>query len=123
MEQSAHDRRSFLKSAAAATTVSASILTRNVKGANNKISVAFIGLGRMGRSNLEYAMKQPAVEIAALCDVYQPCLDLAMQQAGGRPKRLKDFHQILNDKAIDAVCISTPDHWHPYLSVEACKAG
>jgi predicted dehydrogenase len=123
MEPSAQDRRSFLKSAAGATTLSASILARNVKGANDRISVAFIGLGRMGRSNLEYAMQQPEVEIAALCDVYQPCLDLAMKQAGGRPKALKDFHQILNDKSIDAVCISTPDHWHPYLSVEACKAG
>ncbi|MEN6609062.1 MAG: Gfo/Idh/MocA family oxidoreductase, partial [Bryobacteraceae bacterium] len=36
---------------------------------------------------------------------------------------LKDFRQILADKSIDAVCISTPDHWHAYMTVEACKAG
>ena len=36
---------------------------------------------------------------------------------------MKDFREILADKSIDAVCISTPDHWHAYMTVEACKAG
>ena len=36
---------------------------------------------------------------------------------------MKDFRDILADKSIDAVCISTPDHWHAYMTVEACKAG
>ena len=36
---------------------------------------------------------------------------------------MKDFREIIADKSIDAVCISTPDHWHPYMTVEACKAG
>src|SRR5581483_3582654 len=38
-------------------------------------------------------------------------------------KVVKDFRDILADKSIDAVCISTPDHWHAYMMVEACKAG
>jgi predicted dehydrogenase len=38
-------------------------------------------------------------------------------------KGLKDFREILADKSIDIVCIATPDHWHPYMTVEACKAG
>ena len=38
-------------------------------------------------------------------------------------KDVKDFREILADKSIDAVCISTPDHWHAYMTVEACKAG
>ena len=36
---------------------------------------------------------------------------------------MKDFREIIADKSIDAVCISTPDHWHAYMTVEACKAG
>jgi predicted dehydrogenase len=116
------DRRDFLKQAGAVTLAS-SLGAGTVKAANDKISVAFIGVGRMGRSNLHFAMQQPEIEVAAICDVYQPCLDLAMKMAGGRPKAIKDFRQILEDKSIDAVCIATPDHWHPYLTVEACKAG
>jgi predicted dehydrogenase len=44
-------------------------------------------------------------------------------KAGKTVKAVKDFREILADKSIDAVCISTPDHWHAYMSVEACKAG
>jgi len=123
MPNTPNRRRDFLKQTAGAAAVTGSLLARPVKAANEKISVAFIGVGRMGRSNLHFAMQQPEVEIVAICDVYQPCLNLAMKMAGGRPKPIKDFRQILEDKSIDAVCVATPDHWHPYLTVEACKAG
>ena len=63
---------------------------------------------------------------AALCDVYQPHLEraeAAARRGGFEPKSVKDFREVLADKSIDAVCISTPDHWHAYMTVEACKAG
>jgi predicted dehydrogenase len=116
-------RRDFIRQATGAAALTTSLFTGNLKGANDKITVGFIGVGRMGRSDLHYAMQQPEVEVVALCDVYQPCLDFAMKNAHGRPKAVRDFRQILEDKSIDAVCIATPDHWHPYLTVEACKAG
>src|SRR5204862_872169 len=75
---------------------------------------------------LKAAMKQPGVAVAAVCDVYQPNLEraAAVARAGGhQPKEIKDFRQILADRSIDAVCIATPAHWHPYMTVEACKAG
>jgi predicted dehydrogenase len=118
------DRRDFLKTAGAAFTTS--IFTGNLKGANDRVSTAFIGMGRMGQGNLGYAMKQPGVAVSALCDVYQPNLERAMaiaQKSGQSPKAVKDFRQILADKSIDIVNISTPDHWHAYMTVEACKAG
>jgi predicted dehydrogenase len=123
MPSNFNHRRDFLKQTTAAAAVTGSLLARPATAANDKISIAFIGVGRMGRSNLHFAMKQPEVEVSAICDVYQPCLDLAMKMAGGRPKAIKDFRQILDDKSIDAVCVATPDHWHPYLTIEACKAG
>jgi len=123
MQPNEKNRRGFMKEATGAAALATTVFTSNLKGANDKISVAFVGLGQMGRSNLHFAMQQPEVEVVALCDVYQPCLDLAMKQANNKPKATKDFRTILNDKSIDAVCVATPDHWHPDLTVEACKAG
>ncbi|MCI0365970.1 MAG: Gfo/Idh/MocA family oxidoreductase [Phycisphaerales bacterium] len=124
-------RRDFLKAAGAVFTTQ--IFTGNVKGANDRLSVAFIGMGRMGMSNMNVAMRQPGVEIAAVCDVYQPHLERAVAASARGPNKepesrpparsVGDFRQILADKSIDAVCIATPDHWHAYMSVEACKAG
>ena len=125
------ERRDFLIGAGAALTTS--LFTGAVKGANDRISVAVIGMGRMGMSNLGVAMKQPNVEIAAVCDVYQPHLEKAVaataRGANGQPdgrkaaRAVTDFREVLADKSIDVVCIATPDHWHPYMTVEACKAG
>ena len=119
------ERRTILKGAGAALTTS--LFTGRVKGANDRISVGHIGIGAMGSSNLGFALKlTDDVEPVAVCDVYQPHLEkgvAAAAKAGKTVKAIKDFREILADKSIDAVCISTPDHWHAYMTVEACKAG
>ncbi len=125
------ERRDFIKTAGAALTTQ--IFTGAVKGANDRVSAAFIGMGRMGTSNLEVAMRQPNVEVVAVCDVYQPHLEKAIAATGRGPNRepgartpargVTDFREILHDKSIDVVCIATPDHWHAYMTVEACKNG
>lgn len=112
--------------AAAGSAFTTSIFTSNLKGANDRIAMGFIGVGVMGQVNLGLAMKQPGVQIAAICDVYQPNLETAMAAAvkeGHQPKPFKDFRDLLADRSIDAVCISTPDHWHALMTVEACKTG
>lgn len=119
------ERRDFLKGAAAAAFTT-SIFTGNVRGANDRLAGAFIGVGVMGSENLHVAGRQPGVEVKAVCDVYQPNLEraaAAARRAGHQPKEVKDFREILADKSVDFVCIATPDHWHPYMTVEACKAG
>jgi len=116
-------RRTFLQTAGAALTTS--LFTGDVRGANDRINVAFIGVGVMGTENLRAAMNH-GVQVGAVCDVYQPHLERAgalARRQGNQPKEVKDFRQVLADKSIDAVCISAPDHWHPYMTVEACKAG
>jgi predicted dehydrogenase len=118
------ERRNILKGAGAALTTA--LFTGRVKGANDRIAVGFIGLGAMGSSNLGHVMKLPDVQPVAVCDVYQPTLEKAVATAnkgGHTVKAIKDFREIIADKTIDAVCISTPDHWHAYMTVEACKAG
>jgi len=119
------ERRDFLKGAAAAAFTT-SIFTGNVRGANDRLAGGFIGIGVMGSENLGVAMRQPGVEIKAVCDVYQPHLEraaAAARRAGQQPREVKDFREVIADRSIDFVCISAPDHWHPYMTVEACKAG
>ena len=114
-------RRQFLKTTGVLTT---SLFTGNLRGANDRISAAFIGVGVMGSENLGAAMKQFGVAAVAVCDVYQPNLEKAgalARRQGHQVREVRDFREILADKSI--VCISTPDHWHPYMAVEACKAG
>jgi len=113
-------RRDVLKTVSA--TLAVSNLARKVS-ANDRIAIGFIGMGGMGTGNLKFAMKHPEVAVVTVCDVYQPNLDRAAALAGNRPKPVKDFREILADKSVDAVCISTPDHWHALMTIEACKAG
>src|SRR5271157_21431 len=118
-------RRDMLKgaSAAAFTTL---IFPRMARGANDRITAAFIGTGTMGQGNVDYAIQTGLVQAVAICDVYQPNLEkgiVVANKRGQSPKAVKDFREILADKSIDVVCIATPDHWHAYITVEACKAG
>ena len=120
MQKNETGRRDFLKSAVAAAALSGKAVA-----ANDRISIGFVGVGVMGTENLKAAMQQPGVAVAAVCDVFQPHLERAgalARRAGHQPKEVRDFREILADRSVDAVCISTPDHWHPYITVEACKA-
>ncbi len=120
------NRRDFMKRAAFTTAgVSLSMAgfsTTNVLGANDRIRLGVIGTGRQGTDDMQNFMK-PGVEVAAVCDVYQPNLEKGLAAAGGKAKSFKDFRNILDDKEIDVVLVATPDHWHPLPEVEACKAG
>jgi predicted dehydrogenase len=117
-------RRDIL--AAAGTVFTTSLFTGRVKGANDRIAIGFLGVGTMGTADLGYAMEVPELQPVAICDVYQPHRDRAAasaQKGGFQVKAVADFREILADRSVDAVCIATPDHWHAYMTVEACKAG
>ena len=71
-------------------------------------------------------MRQENLAVSAVCDIYKPNLEKAESIAKANFPGVKadpDFREILADKSVDVVCIATPDHWHPYMMVEACKAG
>ncbi len=121
------NRRDFMKRAAPLCGVGAGIAlsgarSRTVLGANERIVIGVIGTGRQGIDNMKNFMAH-GVEVAAVCDVYQPNLEKGLAAAGGKAKTLTDFRRILDDKSIDAVIVATPDHWHALPMVEACKAG
>ena len=138
-------RRSFLKGTGAAagaavaapTIVPSSVLGKGTQVApSNRVTVGMIGVGRQTIFiNLESFLRAPDVQVVALCDVDRWRLDLTKERAvtlyGNKKRsgrygdipRYTDFREVLGRRDIDAVMISTPDHWHVPMSVAAVKAG
>lgn len=98
-----------------------------VVGANEKLVIGAIGVGGMGRGNLMGFLDHPNVECVAVCDVDSGHMAEAAKnvqdKTGTRPREIKDFRKLLENKDIDAVLIGTPDHWHALPFIEACMAG
>jgi len=114
-------RRTFVK-AGAATALTAASWTR-VNGANERIGIGMIGIGLVGRIHTRNFAKQADVAVVGVCDVYDPRTDVAAEIVGGSVIKCRDFRQLLDNKDIDAVVVSTPDHWHAMMTMLACAAG
>lgn len=110
-------RRSFVRTAACTALSYSRIL-----GANNRIRMGFIGTGGMGYYNIKACQRQLNTEVTMVCDVYDASLQKAMTLAP-RAKPTKYFPEVLDDKELDAICVSTPDHWHAYMAIESMKRG
>src|SRR5262249_18506967 len=114
-------RRTFAKSAALAG-VGTALSASRVLGAGNRIRLGFIGLGNRGDQVLDAFLEHKDCEALAICDIYQPYLDFAAKKIGTKPQQFRDYRQLLERKDIDAVVISTPDHWHALQMIHACQA-
>ena len=125
MGVSPRSRRRFMKSSAhatAATWLSAASYGK-VLGANERVQAGLIGIGLIGKRHLLDFMAHPDVDIAAICETYDPRLEEGVSTSGGKAERFKDFRKMLDRKDIDAVVVSTPDHWHALMTIMACAAG
>ena len=115
-------RRDFGKTL---TTIGALTLAPaiNVLGANEKISIGWIGCSGRGHEDARNFLRNGAV-FKAVCDVDQNRLDRGRERVGGESvAAYKDYRKVLEHKDIDAVMIATPPHWHALPFVDACKAG
>jgi predicted dehydrogenase len=101
-------------------------------GANDDVRVAIVGLGSTvkiggrGKADLREFRKIPGVRIAALCDVDRKILETETRKCkdlGEKVEAYADVRKLLEDKNIDAVSITTPNHWHALVTVWACQAG
>src|SRR5689334_18062118 len=116
------NRRAFVKTAATLASLTALSASR-VLGANDRVRVGLIGFGLIGRIHTRSLLTQPDVDLVAFSDTYQPRLDAAVALTGGRAKPYRDFRQLLEDKNVDVVFVTTPDHWHALMTMMACAAG
>lgn len=98
------------------------LASQRVLGANDRIGVALIGCGDRGLGVTAYIPKIGDAEVRGVCDAYAPRRDQAAEQFGPGAKPFRDYREILAEKDIDAVVISTPDHWHAPMAIEAVAA-
>jgi predicted dehydrogenase len=132
-------RRSFLKTAGAAAAVGfPTIVPSSVLGQmppSKRVNVGAIGVGRISRvHDLPGIFKYDSARVIAVCDLDSKRVELGKQfvndhyaKSSGKPYNgvttYGDYHELLANKDIDAVVISTPDHQHAIVAVDAVRAG
>src|SRR4051812_44086866 len=134
-------RRTFIKTTAALgagiagfpTIIPSSVLGKDAP--SKKIHIGQIGCGRIAHEmDLPGILKHDVARVVAVCDIDSKRMDHAKLYVqghyakkelnkGSEVKTYSDFRDLLKDKGIDAVAISTPDHWHSEPVVAAAIAG
>ena len=115
------------------TIVPASVLGKNAP--SNRINIAALGTGRISRDHdMPGVWKYDSARIIAVCDLDSKRVEDAKKLVNsyyskkeGKPydgvKTYDDYREALQNKDIDAVLISTPDHWHSLMAIHAVEAG
>ena len=111
-------RRDLLRGASALTALSYS----RVLGANDKVQLGVIGCGERGREDMSNFLKNPSVDVTAVCDIYGEQIDKARQKAT-HARNFSDHRKLLDMKEVDAVLVATPDHWHAAIAIDALNSG
>ena len=126
-------RREFLTTAAAAAALPY-VITSSALGAGDRppaserIVMGGIGIGSMGGGDLGAFSGRNDVQYVAVSDVKKGARDGAKKRIDQRYgntdcKTYNDFRDLLARQDIDAVHIATPDHWHAFILIAACRAG
>jgi predicted dehydrogenase len=118
-------RRDVVKRAGAAGIAAAvgGPLIRTAKAATNAVQFGMIGTGSRGTYLLKHLAKIDAGRCVALCDIDNDQLDKAQKTIGGDPKRFKDYRELLAQKDVEAVFVTTPLFLHFQITKDALLAG
>ena len=127
-KQTSNGRRKFLQSTA--TVAAGASLTAfswsGIRGANQDIRLAVVGLNGKGRDHFRSFSAMPGVRVVAVCDVDTAVLDRAVATAANAGIKLDtavDLRDLLQRDDIDAISIATPNHLHSLQAIWSMEAG
>lgn len=118
-------RRTMIQGAAALAAFS---ILPNRASANERIQVGIIGCRNRGPQVAASMLRSGQFDVPVICD----CDDAMVEKArvdqksafdAAPPKAVKDFRQVLENPALDAVVVAAPDHWHALMTLMALEAG
>jgi predicted dehydrogenase len=109
------DRRTFVLAGGGAMIAGAAPASQHVAG--------LIGAGGRCQYIMQLFMRHPSVRIGAVCDVYEPNLEKGLSLAGNKARAYRNYKALLDNKDIDIVIITTPEHWHHRMLLDAMAAG
>ena len=93
-----------------------------VETSGEKCRLAIIGTGSRGRFLMSFLLQNPKEEIVALCDIYQPSMEKALNLVR-EAKVYTDYRKVLENKTVDAVLVATPLNLHCQIVLDAFDAG
>jgi predicted dehydrogenase len=120
-------RRDFLRGAAAAGLAVPYFIPPGVlaaadrPGANDKIGIAGIGIGRQGSGDLKRALGSASARFVAIADVNLPRAQATAKTHQG--EAFQDYRKVLDRRDVDAIITATPEHWRSLICIHACQAG
>ena len=120
-------RRGFVQQSAALGLGLSAGLSGRAFAANDKISIACIGVRGWGNSVMRSFAAEPDCAVTHICDVRESTRQergAQIKESTGRmPKLVVDYRTLLDDASVDVFMVATPDHWHALPTIHGCLAG
>jgi predicted dehydrogenase len=123
------NRRRFLQSAAAVSSLAAGWPRSGAWPAEPARRVGLIGCGWYGKCDLFRLIQVAPVEVVSLCDVDRTMREEAAsivaerQVSKKKPRLYGDWREMLKERDLEIVLVGTPDHWHALPTIAAIQAG
>ncbi|MBT5019499.1 MAG: Gfo/Idh/MocA family oxidoreductase [Planctomicrobium sp.] len=122
------NRREFLENSArnAAGLAAGTLSLGATRSPNERLQIGVIGLGSQGLELAKSVARNHNADVIAICDVDVRILATAQHELGALQKHspviIPDYEALVNRSDVDAVIVSTPDHWHSRMASDTLQA-